>query len=55
MLILDSSNTAQQMATAELEKSINIPPSMIKHQGDRLNIFVARDVYFGGVYDLKSK
>lgn len=51
----DSSNTAQQMATAELEKSINIPPSMIKHQGDRLNIFVARDVYFGGVYDLKSK
>lgn len=49
----DSANTAQQMASAELEKSINIPPSLIKHQGDRVSIFVARDVYFGNVYELK--
>lgn len=51
----DSTNTAQQMASAELEKSINIPPSLIKHQGDRLNVYVARDLYFGGVYALKNR
>lgn len=51
----DTANTAQQMASVELEKSINIPPSIIKHQGDRLSIFVARDVSFGDVYELKKK
>lgn len=51
----ESASIAQQMATEELERSINIPPSIIKHQGDRLSIYVARDVYFGGVYGLKSK
>lgn len=51
----NSSETASQMAMAELEKSINIPPSLIKHQGDRLSIYVARDVYFGNVYGLKAK
>lgn len=51
----DTANTAQQKASVELEKSINIPPSLIKHQGDRMSIFVARDVYFGDVYQLKRK
>lgn len=51
----NSSQTANQMATAELEKSINIPPSLIKHQGDRLSIYVARDVWFGDVYGLQVK
>lgn len=51
----NTSETANQMATAELEKSINIPPSLIKHQGDRLSIYVARDVWFGNVYGLKTK
>lgn len=46
---------AQDMATAALEQSINIPPSLIKHQGDRLSIFVARDIWFGDVYSLKPK
>ncbi|STZ01598.1 type IV secretion system protein VirB10 [Moraxella caprae] len=51
----NASETANQMATAELEKSINIPPSLIKHQGDRLSIYVARDVWFGNVYGLQTK
>ena len=46
---------AQDLATAALEQSINIPPSLIKHQGDRLSIFVARDVWFGDVYSLQPK
>lgn len=51
----NTSDAAQDMAAAALEKSINIPPSLIKHQGDRLSIFVARDVWFGDVYSLKAK
>lgn len=50
-----TSDTAQDMMKAELEKSVDIPPSLIKHQGDRLSIYVARDVYFGGVYGLRAK
>jgi type IV secretion system protein VirB10 len=46
---------AQDLATAALEQSINIPPSLVKHQGDRLSIFVARDIWFGDVYSLKPK
>lgn len=51
----NTSEAAEDMTTAALEKSINIPPSLIKHQGDRLSIFVARDVWFGDVYSLKPK
>lgn len=51
----ESSDTAREMATAELEKSINIPPSLIKHQGDRVSIFVADDMYFGDVYALRPR
>ncbi len=48
----NTSDTATEMSKAALEKSINIPPSLIKHQGDKLTIYVARDLYFGDVYDL---
>lgn len=36
-----------------LEKTINIPPTLYKNQGERINIFVARDLYFGNVYALR--
>lgn len=51
----NTSDAAQDMAATALEQSINIPPSLVKHQGDRLSIFVARDVWFGDVYSLKPK
>lgn len=51
----NTSQSAEDMAATALEQSINIPPSLVKHQGDRLSIFVARDVWFGDVYDLKPK
>jgi type IV secretion system protein VirB10 len=38
-----------------LENSINIRPTFYKNQGDPIRIFVARDLDFRGVYDLKPR
>lgn len=46
---------AEQAATEALKNSINIPPTLYKNQGDRISIFVARDLDFSGVYDLTVK
>lgn len=51
----ESSKTASEVTKSILEETLNIKPSLIKHQGDRISIYVARDVYFGDVYDLKPK
>ncbi|PHM51290.1 type IV secretion system protein VirB10 [Xenorhabdus sp. KK7.4] len=54
---LNFGNTAEStkdMAGIALENSINIPPTLLKNQGDSISIFVARDLDFRGVYDLKA-
>ena len=51
----NSQDGAQQMARTALEASINIPPTLTKNQGDRVSIFVARDLDFTGVYKLASR
>ena len=42
--------TAAAIAT---EQSINIAPTLTKSQGERVAIFVARDLDFSSVYDLR--
>lgn len=37
-----------------MRQSGNIPPTLIKNQGERVSIFVARDLNFSSVYGLKS-
>jgi type IV secretion system protein VirB10 len=49
-----SVNAGQQAAAIALENSINIPPTIRKNQGEFVSIYVARDLDFSGVYDLKS-
>jgi type IV secretion system protein VirB10 len=52
------SNTTQgmqQAATEALRNSINIPPTLYKNQGERISIFIARDLDFSGVYDLTPR
>lgn len=45
-----TSRSAQDMATEALKNSINIPPTGYVNQGSIINIMVARDVDFSGVY-----
>lgn len=55
---INVSNTAgatQYMATEALKNTINIPPTLYKNQGERIGIYVARDLNFADVYDLKLK
>lgn len=53
---VEAQNTAsagQQAAAIAVEQSINIPPTLFKHQGALASIFVARDLDFSSVYRLR--
>jgi type IV secretion system protein VirB10 len=43
----------QQLADTVLQAQINIPPTLEKNQGDAVSIFVARDLDFATVYDVR--
>ncbi len=48
-----TTNAGQQAAAIAVEQSINVPPTLNKHQGELVSIFVARDLDFSGVYGLR--
>jgi type IV secretion system protein VirB10 len=52
--IIFSPSTASDALTEILKGTINIAPTVIKHQGDRIQILVARDLDFRPVYELRS-
>lgn len=49
-----TAEAAKNASSIALENSINIPPTLVKHQGEHINVFVARDLDFRGVYGLKA-
>ncbi|MDD3465166.1 MAG: type IV secretion system protein VirB10 [Candidatus Cloacimonetes bacterium] len=51
----NTSDSAQDMAAEALKNTINIPPTLYVNQGDRVGIYVARDLDFGGVYALNAE
>ena len=51
--INNTTTATSNMADTMLKQYINIPPTLYKHQGDLINIYVNKDVDFSKVYKLK--
>jgi type IV secretion system protein VirB10 len=51
--INNTTGATNSAAGIAVEQSINIPPTLNKNQGELVNIFVARDVDFSSVYQLR--
>jgi len=47
------SRSASNNASIVLERSVDIPPTLTKRHGERIAIFVARDLDFSGIYELR--
>ncbi len=52
--VIVNPSATQDVMTEVLKGTINIAPTVRKHQGDRIQVLVARDLDFRSVYELKS-
>lgn len=53
--IIYAPSASQDVLTEALKGTIGIPPTVVKHNGDRIQVLVARDLDFRPVYELRSR
>lgn len=54
-LRLSTGEDSSRAAEIALENSVNIPPTLYANQGDRVSVYIARDLDFRSVYGLAPK
>jgi len=52
--VIYNPSSSASVVTDVLKGSVNIPPTVTKRNGDRIQVFVARDLDFRPVYELRS-
>lgn len=53
--VIYNPTTSTDVVSDVLKSTVNIPPTITKAQGDRIQVLVARDLDFRSVYELKTR
>jgi type IV secretion system protein VirB10 len=52
--VIYNPTSSEDVMTEVLRGTVNIPPTVVKQNGDRIQVLVARDLDFRSVYELRA-